>query len=127
MQYTAASVARLFTFVGGNVGPWRVARVDCVTGEPLLAAERLSLTAGAVPVLPHGAAWVLRGITSNERYVVRDEKVALLSKQESLGRAAFTWAALIPIRKTAAWWALAQDERRKVFEAQSEHIATGFK
>ena len=93
----------------------------------MLAAERLSLTAGAVPVLPHGAAWVLRGITSNERYVVRDEKVALLSKQESLGRPASKWAALIPIRKTAAWWELAQDERRKVFEAQSKHIATGLK
>ena len=113
--------------MGSNVDPWRVARVDCLAGDPLLAAGRLSVSVGAVSVLPHGAAWVLRGITSNERYVVRDEKVALLSKQESLGRAAFTWAALIPIRKTAAWWALAQDERRKVFEAQSEHIATGFK
>lgn len=127
MQYTAASVARLFRFAGGNVGPWHVARVDCVAGEPLLAAGRLSVTAGAVPVLPHGAAWVLRGITSNEHYVVWDEKVALLSKQESLGRPASTWAALIPIRKTAAWWALAQDERRKVFEAQSKHIASGLK
>ena len=113
--------------MGSNVDPWRVARVDCLAGDPLLAAGRLSVTAGAVPVLPHGAAWVLRGITSNERYVVRDEKVALLSKQESLGRPASTWAALIPIRKTAAWWALAQDERRKVFEAQSKHIATGLK
>jgi chlorite dismutase len=32
---------------------------------------------------------------------------------------------LIPIRKSAAWWALAQDERRDVLEGRSRHIATG--
>jgi len=32
---------------------------------------------------------------------------------------------LIPIRKSPAWWALAQDERRRIFEAQSHHIAIG--
>ena len=72
MQSAAASVARLFTFVGGNVGPWRVARVDCVTGEPLPAAERLSVIGGTVAELRHEASWALRGITSNERYVVRE-------------------------------------------------------
>jgi chlorite dismutase len=34
-------------------------------------------------------------------------------------------AALIPIRKTEAWWALAQDERRAIFEEQSRHIRVG--
>src|SRR5436853_562536 len=34
-------------------------------------------------------------------------------------------AALIPIRKTLAWWALTQDERRDIFEAQSRHIGIG--
>ncbi len=33
-----------------------------------------------------------------------------------------TQAALIPIRKSAAWWGLAQDERRAIFEEQSRHI-----
>ena len=32
---------------------------------------------------------------------------------------------LIPIRKSAAWWALAQDERRAVFEERSGHNAIG--
>jgi len=36
-----------------------------------------------------------------------------------------TRAALIPIRKSEAWWALAQDERRAIFEEQSKHIAIG--
>ena len=32
---------------------------------------------------------------------------------------------MIPIRKSAAWWALAQDERRAIFEEQSRHIGIG--
>ena len=74
-----------------------------------------------------GGAWRLRGIVSNERYVERAEKDALLAKQEGLGRPACTRAALIPIRKNAAWWGLTQDERRQVFEAQSRHIAIGLR
>ena len=38
-----------------------------------------------------------------------------------------SWAALIPIRKSDAWWALAQDERRAVMEDQSRHIRMGMK
>ena len=74
---------------------------------------------------PQAGAWSLRGITSNERYVERAEKAALVARQEGLGRPASSCAALIPIRKSAAWWALTQDERREVFEAQSRHIGIG--
>src|SRR5215468_1609891 len=34
---------------------------------------------------------------------------------------------LIPIRKTAAWWNLTQEERRSIFEKKSHHIAEGVK
>ena len=127
MPTTPPPVARLFNFVGGNAGPWRVERVHCVAGEAMPTASRVSVVAGPVTHLPQDASWLLRGITSNERYVVREEKSALVSKQESLGRAASTRAALIPIRKNAAWWALTQDERRHIFEAQSKHIEIGLK
>jgi chlorite dismutase len=36
-----------------------------------------------------------------------------------------TRAALIPITKSEAWWALPQDERRRIFEESSHHVATG--
>ena len=90
-------------------------------------APRLAIVAGLPEQPLQGTSWLLRGVTSNERYVVREEKVALVSKQEGLGREASTRAALIPIRKNTAWWALTQDERREVFEAQSRHIAIGLK
>jgi chlorite dismutase len=82
---------------------------------------RLDIVAGS----QGSGAWSLRGITSNERYVTRDEKNQLMAKQQGLGRAEASCAALIPLRKNAAWWALTQDERRRIFEEQSRHNQIG--
>jgi Chlorite dismutase len=118
---------RLFRFDGGDSGPWIIEQVTCLAGEPLPTAARLVVHTERVAAAPVNAAWSLQGITSNVRYVERDEKTALVSRQQGLGRPASTRAALIPIRKTAAWWALPQDERREIFEAQSHHIGIGMK
>ena len=64
-------------------------------------------------------------MTSNERYVSRSEHDALVAKQAALGREDSTRAALIPITKTDTWWELPQDERRRIFEESSHHVATG--
>lgn len=117
---------RLYTFVGGGNGLWRVVSQRAIVGEPLAAVERLELLAGAPP-LSSGSAWALRGVTSNERYVTRPEKTMLVAAQEGLGRPAATCAALIPIRKNAQWWGLTQDERRAIFEDASAHIQIGMK
>jgi chlorite dismutase len=111
-------------FVGSSAGPWRIERLDAVTGAALTPASRLSVLEGPVAPTP-GATWVLRGVTSNARYVTRAEHDALAARQEDLGRRAATRAALIPITKSAAWWDLAQDERRRIFEETSRHIALG--
>ena len=116
---------RLFTFVGGEIGPWRVVDVKTVLGAGLSDVERLNIVSGPVPEGSEGARWLLRGLTSNERYVVRSEKDQLMARQPPIGRREATCAALIPIRKTASWWNLAQDERRRIFEDSSHHIKTG--
>jgi hypothetical protein len=114
---------RLFSFIADLDGPWAVTSQETLVGQPWHTARTLHVAAGT-PVQGAGL-WLLRGITSNERYVERDEKQALVARQQGLGRPASTCAALIPIRKSAAWWALTQDERRQVFEAQSRHIQIG--
>jgi hypothetical protein len=119
--------ARLFTFVGGDIGSWRVAEMKTIVGEPLANVTNINVVSGAVALLPQGAKWLLRGITSNERYVTQEEKGQLTAKQPSLGRPEATCAALIPIRKTASWWSLAQDDRRRIFEERSNHVKTGLK
>src|ERR687887_423277 len=45
--------------------------------------------------------------------------------QPPLGRPEATRAALIPVRKSEAWWELPHDERRAIFEESSHHIAIG--
>jgi chlorite dismutase len=117
---------RLFGFVGGDAGAWRVVTTSTITGTPLAQVKRIDVIEGELPQT-QSASWCLRGITSNERYVTRAEKVELVAKQQGLGRPESTCAALIPLRKTAAWWALTQDERRRIFEDQSTHIRTGLK
>ncbi len=109
------------TFVGGNVGVWRIDTVRPVAGESLANAARLEIREGlaTVPV----AAWSLRAVSGHVRYVERAEKAALDPRSPALGRSEATCAALIPIRKSDAWWALPQDERRAIFETRSQHIA----
>jgi hypothetical protein len=118
---------RVFSFVGGTTGRWTVLGVTAVAGEPLAAAARMDVLDELVTVPHDGAVWILRGVTSNARYVTRDERAALGAVQADVGRPEATHAALIPIRKSAAWWELPQDERRRVFEESSRHVARGLR
>jgi chlorite dismutase len=113
------------TFLAGGDGEWSVETVRAVRGEGLPAAAALARVEGPDFVAASGAAWALRGVRSHERYVERAERERLAAVQQGLGRPTSTAGALIPIRKSAAWWALAQDERRAVFEERSRHIAVG--
>jgi len=115
---------RLFSFVGGREGQWKVTASRAIAGDALPVIERLSIVAGNVTPSAEGG-WVLRGVTSNERYVTRPEKEQLVAKSPPLGRPEADWAVLIPIKKNAKWWALTQDERRQVFEEQSHHTRIG--
>jgi hypothetical protein len=64
----------LVAFAEGGSGPWRIECIEEVCGEPLPAAARLSVLEGAAARAGDGATWVLRGVTSNERYVTRHER-----------------------------------------------------
>lgn len=119
--------SRLFSFVGAAEGRWRVTRIDAIVGDALPPAARLSMVDGLRREAPIGARWILRGTTSNDRYVTRPENRDLVARQPALGRPEAVCAALIPIRKSAVWWSLTQDERRAIFEEQSRHVQTGLK
>lgn len=116
---------RLYSFIGGDTGPWRVTAMEAITGNPLPAARRLEIASGSAISPDPQTTWVLRGITSNERYVDREEKGQIVAKLLDLGRPEATCAALIAIRKNEAWWALTQDERLGIFKEQSHHTKIG--
>jgi len=127
----APRVPRLYTtmfttFRGGQSGAWRVTLNSAVKGEALAAVTALAITQNAsiaLPILPSSTSWRLVGVTSHLRYVEKAEKEQLAEKHAPLGRKEATFAALIPIRKSAAWWELNQDERREILEAKSHHIS----
>ncbi|MEI6409966.1 MAG: chlorite dismutase family protein [Bacteroidota bacterium] len=117
---------QIFDFVGGETGLWRVLKIETVVGQPIQQVPFLNIVQSTG--IPHSSnGWVLKGFRSNTRYTERLELDQLIAIQAELGRTEAICAALIPIRKTEAWWALAQDERRKIFEDQSKHTATGLK
>jgi chlorite dismutase len=117
--------SRLFSFIGGNFGQWTITEIKTIIGEGIGEAKRLSIVNEDFSDVSGETDWIFRGVTSNERYVIRSEKEQLLAKQAGLGRPEATCAALIPIRKTAAWWNLTQDERRQIFEETSHHTKIG--
>jgi hypothetical protein len=116
------AMPQIIAFTAGQSGAWRIQSITAVAGPPLPPAPRLAVTAAAEA--PPGA-WTLTGTTSNTRYATRAEMGQLAARQEGLGRPQAMRAALIPISKSEAWWDLAQDERRAIFEERSGHTAIG--
>jgi chlorite dismutase len=110
-------------FTAGNEGAWVITEVHSVVGESLATGARLAVTEAPLAAAP--GVWTLSGTTSNVRYANRAEVTALRARQAGLDRPEATRAALIPVRKSEAWWALAQDERRDILEEQSRHTAIG--
>ncbi|HEY1181863.1 MAG TPA: chlorite dismutase family protein [Rhodocyclaceae bacterium] len=112
-----------FSFIGGQHGAWRVTEMLALRGEGLAPVDGVDIVEGFAPA--SAASWQLRGVVSNLRYAEKDEVERLKAIQPVLGRTEARCAALIPIRKSAAWWALAQDERRAIFERDSMHTQIG--
>ena len=104
-------------FVGASTGRWSISRLDTVAGSPLAPASRLEVLEGPHAARPAAdSVWMLRGVTSNERYVTAGEHRELAARQEPLGRARATRAALIPVKKSEAWWDLAHNQYRRAIE-----------
>lgn len=114
-----------YSFVGGTEGAWCVTSCEAVVGASLETVQRVKVLNVPSTNLVERGTWVLQGFTSNVRYAERHEIDQLRAKQEGLHRPASLCAALIPIKKSPEWWAMSQDERRTIFEAQSHHTEIG--
>jgi Chlorite dismutase len=115
--------SRLVTFRAGDTGSWLITSNKPYIGASWPSAKCLEVVTEESPNSP--AIWSLKGVTSNERYLARADKATLVAKQAPLGRPTADRAALIPIRKNSAWWALTQDERLAIFD--ESHNAIGLK
>ncbi|KPF69791.1 chlorite dismutase [Bosea sp. AAP35] len=118
-------MASTYVFSGGTGGQWLISSIAACRGAGLAPAPALTIRPWEPGTADGAVHWRLLGTISNTRYATRDEMAGLRVRQEGLDRPQATHAALIPIRKSAAWWALAQDERRAIFEETSQHTAIG--
>lgn len=116
-----------FAFVGASRGRWRVTNNAPVAGDGLPPVTSIDVRQTEGASTNTTAIWTLHGQISNLRYAARSEVTALRAVQEPLGRTQARCGAMIPIRKTQAWWDLAQDERRAIFEETSQHTAIGMR
>lgn len=113
---------KIISFVGSDEGKWNIISIKTICGDPLPVCKRVDIREGYD--FPGGikADWILKAFKSNLRYTTREEKTLLDKKSRALGQPEYDYAALIPIKKSDDWWLLTQDERREIFEEDSQHI-----
>jgi hypothetical protein len=110
---------------------YRVDRVTPVRGTPGVKVEvgttlvRVEVNA----VWPAGdPAPLFRGVVRHQDYTGRADRETLAGSRSPPSPGPDTVAVLVPVRKTAAWWALPADERAAHFREQPGkpgHTATG--
>jgi chlorite dismutase len=116
---------KIISFIGCDEGDWRITSMLTLKGKPIPSANTLMVVpANSSLQNPGRSSFNLKGVISNLRYTSGDEKKELNIASRGLNLPEFDCAALIPIKKLDDWWALPQDERRKIFEEDSKHIAT---
>ena len=106
----------LFCFTGGNQGSYQVIKMEVKSGPTLQTIAHLDIYPASLKNSANECNWVLIGFISNLIYAESLEKKELVSIQSDLGKGEPTCAVLIPMKKSATWWSLAQDERREIFE-----------
>lgn len=124
----AQKTHKIVSFVGGHTGEWKVAEIVPVIGSTLATPNYLSIHKEDLSLETEQASdWVLKGFASNLRYTTREEKNILDVNPSVLGKIENQFAVMIPIKKKETWWAMTQDERRKILEENSRHIEIGSK
>ena len=117
----------LLNYIGGSTGSWRVNGVTTHSGAPLKTATHVEIVKGKTCRPPMGSSWVLRGVVRNTRFVTREDRPTLEPRYLKQGPVESTCAALLPIRKSAAWWNLEHDERQEIIEARSRQLGRGMR
>lgn len=115
------------TFYGGDFGQWEVLSIHSIHGESLKHVQKIEIVEAGEQPHHQSALWELCGFSSNIRYTTRSEKNELDKNPSVLSKPENTYASLIPIKKSEAWWSMTQDERRQIFEESSGHIGYSMK
>lgn len=114
-----------------SVSEYRVDRVKAVTGTPGVVVQpgaKLVRVEAAVRFDGGGVKPLFAGVPQHLGYTSREQKNTLATSRSPVPAADDTVAVLIPIRKSAEWWATPHDERATHFREQGGkpgHTAIG--
>lgn len=64
---------------------------------------------------------LFRGVVRHQDYITQEDRKVLAGSRSPLPASSDTVAVLIPVRKSAAWWALPADERSSHFRKRTNH------
>jgi hypothetical protein len=125
----AVALRKYFADGKPSLTRYRVEKVVRVRGEPgiRLAAGSSFVRVEIASRLPGRAearklGLLMQGVPQHLEYTSRAERDDLTRRSRApLPAGKDTLAVVIPIRKSAAWWALAQDERNAYFQKQKGH------
>src|SRR3989338_4341231 len=110
---------------------YRILDIRPVIGQSRaqIKLEESMLRFESATALQSGPAAVFKGTVRHLQYTSAAVRSELQKKSAaSFPAAESTLAVLIPIRKSAAWWALSQDERQRYFERKQglrNHLVIG--
>lgn len=133
-----ASVRRIAGKGKPSISLYKVDRIVSIRGKPRIPVEagstlaRLELAARLAP-LPGAKSPTLlfHGVPQHLQYTTREQRTDLGKRSRAeLPPSKDTIAVVIPIRKSAAWWALSHDERNAYFQKKTDrpgHTAIGGK
>jgi hypothetical protein len=116
---------------------YRVDKVVAVQGKPGVEMDpgstlvRVETTAKLTPFQGKSPTLLFRGLPEHLQYTTGEQRADLNKRSRAeLPPGKDTVAVIIPIRKTAAWWALPHDERNAHFHKKGDkigHTAIGAK
>lgn len=110
---------RLFTFVAGSCGTWKIDKMESVVGPKLPAATHLEVCAGALE-RDGSEHWALSGVGAGEGYLGLIGSRAPFEEMSLHPRR--SQAAFLAVRKSADWWALTPRDRERVLEEQGMYV-----
>jgi len=133
-----ASVAQLFGDRKKTLSFYKVEKVVAIRGKPGLDVKPGSTivrveTAAKLPAAAEAKmpSLLLQGVPQHLQYTTKEQRDDLAKRSRAeLPPSRDTVAVIIPIRKSAAWWALPHDERQAHFQKKGDkigHTAIGAK
>jgi hypothetical protein len=96
-------------------------------GQPLEPAPFFEIRNEYLMRVPVDFRWLLRGVTSHQRFANTSKESCQMLPLPQLGRLGATCAAFIPLKKKQAWWELSEQEKLEIYSGDPLKTASSLR